>query len=406
MSSSLLINEPPLQVLPRLAQNIGLNEAIVLQQIHYWISDKRSKTLIDERKWVYNTYAQWQEQFPFWSKDTIIRTIKSLKEKGLILIREGDVSTNRLKYYSIDYQVLDSLTPMQNAQTSMQNQHESEDVYAKCIDPSMQNAQTSMQVAVTPIYKERARVSETTQRLPTERESRACATPHPSQDAPPPSLSSQDDLVKNPFHEKKPTKRKVANQGTYLPEDWELPSEWREWSLQCGMFNEEIDMIQMKFKNYWLGTNKNALKKNWYMTWQNWCIGEYEKKGKILKLQTTPSRQAVHVPLPEPTLVQRTSSNPQIQKWHDLQTKLSTLVGEDNYNSWLADLPNGNFEFMGIETFKDISGKTYKEAKFRAKNRFLADQIAVRFLESLFLIVKEIDSGVLTESAIKIVTMT
>ena len=34
---SLLISEPPLQVLPSLAVKIGLNEAIVLQQIHYWL---------------------------------------------------------------------------------------------------------------------------------------------------------------------------------------------------------------------------------------------------------------------------------------------------------------------------------------------------------------------------------
>ena len=34
--SKLLINEHPLQVLPSLATKIGLNEAIVLQQIHYW----------------------------------------------------------------------------------------------------------------------------------------------------------------------------------------------------------------------------------------------------------------------------------------------------------------------------------------------------------------------------------
>ena len=35
--SRLLIDEPPLQVLPSLAREIGLNEAIMLQQIHYWL---------------------------------------------------------------------------------------------------------------------------------------------------------------------------------------------------------------------------------------------------------------------------------------------------------------------------------------------------------------------------------
>lgn len=35
--SKLLINEPPLQVLPSFAQNIGLHEVIILQQVHYWV---------------------------------------------------------------------------------------------------------------------------------------------------------------------------------------------------------------------------------------------------------------------------------------------------------------------------------------------------------------------------------
>lgn len=40
MGAQLLINEPPLQVLPTLAKTIGLNEAIVLQQVHYWLNPK------------------------------------------------------------------------------------------------------------------------------------------------------------------------------------------------------------------------------------------------------------------------------------------------------------------------------------------------------------------------------
>lgn len=40
--SKLLIEEPPLQVLPSLAVTIGLNEAIIIQQIHYWLRDSRN----------------------------------------------------------------------------------------------------------------------------------------------------------------------------------------------------------------------------------------------------------------------------------------------------------------------------------------------------------------------------
>ena len=35
--SKLLIHDKPIMILPSLAQKIGLNEAIILQQIHYWL---------------------------------------------------------------------------------------------------------------------------------------------------------------------------------------------------------------------------------------------------------------------------------------------------------------------------------------------------------------------------------
>ena len=53
--SKLLINESPLQVQPSLAMAIGLNEAIFLQQLHYWIGT--SRFVRDGKKWVYNTYS-------------------------------------------------------------------------------------------------------------------------------------------------------------------------------------------------------------------------------------------------------------------------------------------------------------------------------------------------------------
>ncbi len=60
--SKLLLDEHPLLVLPSLAKKIGLNEAIILQQINYWLID--SKKEIDGRKWTYNSIKAWNEQFP------------------------------------------------------------------------------------------------------------------------------------------------------------------------------------------------------------------------------------------------------------------------------------------------------------------------------------------------------
>src|ERR1700756_3789139 len=102
MNSMLLINQPPLQVLPALAEIIGLNEAIILQQVHYWISFKHNKNVFEGKKWVYNTYDQWREQFPFWSKRTIHRTILNLEKMKVLLALERETTTGSIKHYTID----------------------------------------------------------------------------------------------------------------------------------------------------------------------------------------------------------------------------------------------------------------------------------------------------------------
>lgn len=99
--SKLLIPEAPLQVIPSLAKAIGLNEALFIQQLHYW-------SLKSKDGWVYNTYEQWQEQFPFWSNATIRRIIYSLEERKLILSRQ-EASTDRKKYYSVSYDQLEQM---------------------------------------------------------------------------------------------------------------------------------------------------------------------------------------------------------------------------------------------------------------------------------------------------------
>ncbi|MDM5235337.1 conserved phage C-terminal domain-containing protein [Bacillus cereus] len=103
--SNLLIHEEPLLVLPGLASRIGLNEAIFLQQIHYWLN--RSKHFYDERSWVYNSVAEWVKQFPFWSENTIRRIVKNLEDEQLLVIGNYNrAKFDKTKWYSINYEKL------------------------------------------------------------------------------------------------------------------------------------------------------------------------------------------------------------------------------------------------------------------------------------------------------------
>lgn len=105
-TSKLLLDEHTLQVLPSLAKAIGLNEAIIVQQIHYWTMQMPAND-----GWIYNTVEQWQEQFPFFSLSTIARTFKSLKKRGLVLVEQKKKSyCNHVNFYKIDYDALDRKT--------------------------------------------------------------------------------------------------------------------------------------------------------------------------------------------------------------------------------------------------------------------------------------------------------
>lgn len=104
--SRLLIEEHPLQVLPSLAARIGLNEAIIVQQMHYWL--RASAHQRDGKTWIYNTYEEWQTQFPFWSVRTIQRIVTGMEQRGIV---ESTTAYNpspldRTKWYTLNYTAL------------------------------------------------------------------------------------------------------------------------------------------------------------------------------------------------------------------------------------------------------------------------------------------------------------
>lgn len=117
--SKLLINESPLVLLPSLAVKVGLNQAIVIQQIHYWL--QASKTKINGQKWVYNTIDEWLEQFPFFSRSTLERTISSLVKDGFLIVEKlSTFKSDRTNYYTIDYVKLNE-SSLQNDVTNASN---------------------------------------------------------------------------------------------------------------------------------------------------------------------------------------------------------------------------------------------------------------------------------------------
>lgn len=103
---SLLFNRKPIVINADLADRIGLNEAIALQQLNYWIQDSTAGEEHHGRKWVYNTFEEWQrDNFPFWSIDTIKRTFTKLKKLGLVETKQlRKAKHDHTNFYTINYE--------------------------------------------------------------------------------------------------------------------------------------------------------------------------------------------------------------------------------------------------------------------------------------------------------------
>lgn len=108
MNTSLLYNDYPIPVSPRLATAIGLNESIILQQMHYWTMTPRN--VRDGFSWVYNSIHTWATQFPFWSESTIKRTLASLEKQGLVYTGNFNRDRrDRTKWYRVNYEAVQAL---------------------------------------------------------------------------------------------------------------------------------------------------------------------------------------------------------------------------------------------------------------------------------------------------------
>lgn len=105
--SNLLLDERPLIVLPSLAAMLNsLDEAVILQQIHYWIEKKQNYR--EGRYWVYNSMENWMQQFPWIkSRTTLTRHFNNLEKKGLLITGNyNKAGFDKTKWYTIDYSTL------------------------------------------------------------------------------------------------------------------------------------------------------------------------------------------------------------------------------------------------------------------------------------------------------------
>lgn len=79
-----------------IAQELGVNAAIVINNLQFWIkkNEANGKHLHDGRYWTFNSNRAWKELFPFWTENQIRKILDDLVTKDIII--KGNY--NELKY--------------------------------------------------------------------------------------------------------------------------------------------------------------------------------------------------------------------------------------------------------------------------------------------------------------------
>jgi len=99
-----------------LAAALGVNEAIFLDRLKFWLS-KGYGILHKGKRWIYNTYQQWiTKELPWLSYDQFKRMIKRLLELGVLMIEKLKAHEwKQTNFYTINEEVLKAKITMPNA---------------------------------------------------------------------------------------------------------------------------------------------------------------------------------------------------------------------------------------------------------------------------------------------------
>lgn len=141
------------RIMPELAIEIGLNESIVLLQISFWLST--CNNVEDGKYWTYQTLRDMKDKaFPYWSIETIRRTIKNLADKKYIFVgnfnsRKGD----RTQWFALNPDKLSELTSIVTLPEEKYNLVSKRDKVSQNETPTQQNETTLPEITTETTQK-------------------------------------------------------------------------------------------------------------------------------------------------------------------------------------------------------------------------------------------------------------
>lgn len=88
------------------AQEVGVNAAILLENIAYWVEHNRAnedqKSFHDGRYWTYNSMKAFSELFPYLKPNAVRTALKKLKDADLIIIGNfNKLAYDRTQWYAL-----------------------------------------------------------------------------------------------------------------------------------------------------------------------------------------------------------------------------------------------------------------------------------------------------------------
>lgn len=108
-----LLAKTPLSIKKEIENEIGLNGAVILQKLHFWLekNKKEQRNYIDGKFWTYNSIRAWQEDYFYYlSFSTVKRAFAKLEKAEYIISANFNKDTrDRTKWYTINYDKLNIL---------------------------------------------------------------------------------------------------------------------------------------------------------------------------------------------------------------------------------------------------------------------------------------------------------
>jgi hypothetical protein len=89
---------------PVIAQLYGVDEAVFLQNVYFWIEKNRvnNRHFYDDDYWTYNSVSAFSKLFPFWTTRQIERIIKKLEKEGVLKIGNYNSSAyDRTRWFAL-----------------------------------------------------------------------------------------------------------------------------------------------------------------------------------------------------------------------------------------------------------------------------------------------------------------